>query len=364
MPPRRLIPALIATLVIGCSRPTKTPSTAPGNTPSTAPGRPFPAAPKVAAKIDAPKVIGQARRALQAGNLSAAELLVGDVLAAEPLNRAGLLLAATVAQRQAQEATRPNNSPLFLKSAEAVRTLVTTYTTLTDEEKTVAGTTLYNAACTLSLDGEGARAVETLIEAFKAGFGRIDLLDTDDELDPLRKLPEFQGLQKTVERAHVLTQLAHNKDMTFPFDFALPDVDGKTVRLADFKGKVTLLQFWGTWCVPSRKQVPHLIALEKQFGDEGFAVVSIAYESGEGNAAKRAVRTFDEQHEVEYPSLIGDDATLARIPDFAGFPTTLFLDREGKVRYRVTGYLPLAVLETVVTTLLDELKARPAPVSK
>ena len=356
--PRRIgrIAAALALLAIGCGRQTGNPSPLPPSSKSMAPA---PSKPK-SAKVDVNQAMSQAKQAFRVGNLAATELLVNDVLVADPSHREGLLLSATLAQRQAQESSRPANSPLFLKSVETMRKLIATYPTLTDEERVIAGTAFYNAACTHAIEGDSAQAVEALQEAFKIGFNRVDLLDTDDELDPLRRLPEFERLQKTVERAHVVSQLARNKEKALSFDFALPDLSGKTVRRADIKAKLLAVHLWGTWCVPARKEIPQLNALQKQFGEEGFAVVGIAFEGSEGDAAKQSVRTFHEQHEVEFTSLMGDEATLAKVPEFAGFPTLLFLDSAGKVRYRVSGYLPFTALETLVTALLDDLNA-PAP---
>ena len=89
------------------------------------------------------------------------------------------------------------------------------------------------------------------------------LLDIDAELDNLRKLPEFQKLQVTIERRNVEAMLASAKP--HPFTFSLPDVDGKSVTLDDVKGEITIVDFWGTWCPPCRKEIPHLIDLANRY---------------------------------------------------------------------------------------------------
>ena len=63
---------------------------------------------------------------------------------------------------------------------------------------------------------------------------------------------------------------------------------------------------------------------------------------------------------MTYPLVIGNDRVEEKIPDFSGYPTTLFLDREGKVRYKHVGYAPYEVIEYVVKTLLDEKPGQPA----
>src|SRR5207248_1388399 len=102
------------------------------------------------------------------------------------------------------------------------------------------------------------RAVKTLAEAFDAGFENVSQLEDDPELDTLRKLPEFVALQARMERETAARLLANSKP--FPFDFTLKDPDDKPVSLADVKGKtVTVVDFWGTWCPPCRKEIPHLV---------------------------------------------------------------------------------------------------------
>ena len=71
-----------------------------------------------------------------------------------------------------------------------------------------------------------------------------------------------------------------------PFPFALKDLDGKPVTAADFRGKVLVVDFWGTWCPPCRKQVPNLVELDKRFHDKGLAVVGLTYENEQGDEAR------------------------------------------------------------------------------
>lgn len=138
----------------------------------------------------------------------------------------------------------------------------------------------------------------------------------------------------------------------FPFDFALPDVDGKTITLADHRGKVTIVDFWGTWCPPCREEVPLFVELKKRYGKQGLEIVGITYENGGGDV-KQTIKDFIQENGVSYICVIGDDKTRDQIPDFEGYPTTLFIDRAGKVRLKLTGGRKLAVLESFVKELLS-----------
>ena len=365
---------LIASGLAGCSVETPGPPTAPA---STTPA-PVPASPsrevsksaqgappllssKTKDRVDIAALLTRSEAALQSNNFLGAYQAADEVLQADPQNRRGLSLMARAAQQQAALLQRPANSPFYLRSGDAMRRLRDLKTELTTEEKTILPGILYNEACTSAFNGDPARALALLNEAYDAGLGRPELLDIDAELDSLRKLPEFQKLQVTIERRNVEAMLASAKPHAF--NFSLPDVDGKTVKLDDVKGEITIVDFWGTWCPPCRKEIPHLIDLANRYKAKGLRVVGLTYEQQEGAEATKAVREFIKDYGINYPCLIGDVTTQKRLSHFEGFPTTLFLDREGKVRLQITGYQSLIALETIVEVLLagDKPEAKKSP---
>jgi thiol-disulfide isomerase/thioredoxin len=345
---------------------------APGSpSPSTSAARP--AAPSVSAgstaKGETPPLIARAkmqepistlleraRHAFAMNNLPAAEKSLDDVLAAEPSNRQALRLLTEVTQRHAMELQRPHSSPLYLKSAEAMRRLLAVNPDPGPEEKRFLPQVLYNEACTLALNGETDKAFKALVEAYDSGIIRVDQLDIDPELDNLRKLPEFQAFQRRLERKNVDELMTQMASKAFPFDFHLRDVNDKRVALSDFKGKVVIVDFWGTWCPPCRKEVPHLVELYKRYHDKGLEIVGINYENDDGDAAAKLVRTYVKDQKIPYPCVLGDEETQKQVPQFEGYPTTLFLDGTGKVRLLITGYHSLVALEAAVNGILDEAK--------
>jgi thiol-disulfide isomerase/thioredoxin len=348
---RRLVPALIALWLAGCSGPAPTTPRPPSTTATAADAATTKPAP-APARVDAAALLSRAESALKAGNLLGGARLLDELLQADPDNRRALGLLATVAPDLASQLQRPQNSPLLLRSAQALRRLRERKVELTPEERALAPVILYNEACTLALNGESTRAVVSLAEAFDAGFARVDLLDSDPDLDPLRRLPEFQALQRAAERRYVEAQFAATKP--YPLDFRLPDLDGKPVALADVKGDLTIVDFWGTWCPPCRKLTAHLADLATRDRNRGLRVVGLTYEPAPGDAARQAIRTFVGENKITYPCLLGDAATRAKVPRFQGYPTTLFLDRTGKVRLQTTGYQTMLTLETIVNVLLVE----------
>ncbi len=141
----------------------------------------------------------------------------------------------------------------------------------------------------------------------------------------------------------------------FPFDVTLPDLEGKPVSMAEFDGKVLIVDFWGTWCPPCRAEIPHFIALQEKYADQGLAIVGINYEVVPPNQVRETISEFVAANGVNYPCLIGDGRTKSQVPGgVPSLPTTLFLDRNGLVRHKLVGLQSPQKLEEIVTTLLAE----------
>jgi peroxiredoxin len=128
--------------------------------------------------------------------------------------------------------------------------------------------------------------------------------------------------------------------------FTLPDLNGKTVSLADFKGKVVVLDFWATWCPPCRMEIPDFVKLQTEYGSKGVQIVGIALDEP-GKA-----RAFAQQNGMNYPVLLGTDEIAMRYGGIEGIPTTFIIDRNGKLANRLEGYRPKAVFEQEIKKLL------------
>ncbi|HEY2249988.1 MAG TPA: TlpA disulfide reductase family protein [Planctomycetaceae bacterium] len=165
------------------------------------------------------------------------------------------------------------------------------------------------------------------------------------------------GTDKRGKGPSPIVQVAHllETNAPFSFDFDVEDVVGNRISKADLAGKVLIVDLWGTWCGPCRKEVPHFVALNKKYRDRGLAIVGLNSEQIPDMAeAAEQVRKFCKSAGVNYPCAVVGEEFLAQIPDLQGFPTTLFIDRTGQVRLRVVGYHDMAFLQAAVEALLQE----------
>jgi thiol-disulfide isomerase/thioredoxin len=178
----------------------------------------------------------------------------------------------------------------------------------------------------------------------------------------LRKVLEHQDLKQELlaTEKRLQKQVVQEVDQLlarhepFPFDFELKDIEGKTVRLADFRGKVLLVDIWGTWCGPCVRAVPHLVELHRKYRDKGLEILGINYEMKQGEEAAAVVKKFRDKAQLTYACALGSQELLKQVPNFQGFPTILLFDPDGKVRAKLVGYQPPLVLETLVERLLKE----------
>jgi len=130
-------------------------------------------------------------------------------------------------------------------------------------------------------------------------------------------------------------------------DFELVSDAGKTVRLADFKGKVVILDFWATWCPPCRKEIPGFVQIQSQYKDKGVEVVGVSLDQG-----WEPVRPFMKAQRINYPVLLGDMGVVRSYGNITSIPTTFVIDREGVIRARHVGYAPPQFFTSAIEPLL------------
>ena len=124
-------------------------------------------------------------------------------------------------------------------------------------------------------------------------------------------------------------------------NFSFPDLEGNQVSLNSerFKGKVILVNIFGTWCGSCKVEIPHLVSFKKKYGVQGLEIIGIAFERDPEATARKKVRRLITKHKINYPVLFGGQekranvlSTIKGIERFSGYPTTIFIGKDGKVR--------------------------------
>ncbi len=226
--------------------------------------------------------------------------------------------------------------------------------------KSFLSATIYNEACSLALDNQPKQAMARLQEAFEWGYEDFEFAASDPDLSTVSDSDAFRTLLEThrqllVERYTRETASELAEFQTYEFDFEVPTLDKETIALSDYKGKVLIVDFWGTWCAPCRAEIPSLVKLKQQHGASGLDVIGLTYERGETDEQNvENVKAFQEEFEVNYSLVMGTDEILDQIPEFQGYPTTLFVDRTGTVRLQLVGLHSFEKLETICKALLAE----------
>ena len=116
-------------------------------------------------------------------------------------------------------------------------------------------------------------------------------------------------------------------------DWELNTLDGKPVKLSDYRGKAVLLNFWATWCEPCKIEMPWFVELQKQYGPQGLVIVGIAMEDTKNDA----IAALAKEMGVNYTILRGKEAVGEAYGGVEGLPTTFFIGRDGKLVDQSTG---------------------------
>ncbi|HZM46305.1 MAG TPA: TlpA disulfide reductase family protein [Burkholderiales bacterium] len=130
----------------------------------------------------------------------------------------------------------------------------------------------------------------------------------------------------------------------------LKDLEGGSKAIESWRGKVLVINFWATWCVPCRKEIPEFVKMQESHGVRGLQFVGIAFDQ------PQPVGDFARELGINYPLLMGGLDTMALMRESGNkagvLPFTLVLDRKGKVARTHRGVLTEAALEGIVRALL------------
>jgi peroxiredoxin len=153
-----------------------------------------------------------------------------------------------------------------------------------------------------------------LIFLFIIGAGIIVLLQTKDSSFNLSGSPPLE------------------KDVPAP-DFTLPDLDGKMVSLADYKGKVILLNIWATWCPPCVEEMPSMEKLYQELKEEGFEILAVSVDA----SGAKVVTPFMKKHKLSFPALTDTGGAVKSIYQTTGIPESFIIDKDGIIVEKIIG---------------------------
>ena len=133
-------------------------------------------------------------------------------------------------------------------------------------------------------------------------------------------------------------------------NMSFKDIDGKKVSLSDFKGKVIILDFWATWCVPCKAEIPDFIALQAKYGGQGLQVIGLSVDDTQSKAKQYAT-----EMKMNYPVLLaeGKEDVLKAYDPIPSIPVSIIIDRQGRIVARHLGIATKDVFENDIAPLLQ-----------
>lgn len=281
-------------------------------------------------------------------------------LAKDPKNADLLLAASKLVQVKAfmAESEEPDYE-LFKKSGDFLHRALEADPKLAESEevKKIAPATFIYEACALSRDEQDEAGLKALKAAIEFGWSNVVQLKEDPDLDHLRQNPGFAPLleiavEKRRQEISAVVDALFQERHDFSFDFDLKDSDAKPLAKKEFDGKVLMVNVWATWCGPCRQELPDLVAAHKKYQSQGFEIVGLNAEREEGEEANAIIKEAQKEFGITYRCARIDDAVTSQIPDFQGYPTTLFIDRRGVIRTKLVGAVDGILLEAIIERLL------------
>src|SRR3989475_4493458 len=170
-------------------------------------------------------------------------------------------------------------------------------------------------------------------------------------LFPYTTLFRSRGRLATFDGDRLLAGALSGSREAFAPRFALPDLEGDTVTTERFAGKVTLVNFWASWCDPCREEFPHMAELYRDFGRGDFEIVAISDDVDRGKMVK-----FVRELRPPFPILVGGGRMKATY-HYRGLPYSMLLDRRGRVIEHIFGFGGAEEFRQLRETIANEVRA-------
>jgi|HubBroStandDraft_1064217.scaffolds.fasta_scaffold112172_2 peroxiredoxin len=133
-------------------------------------------------------------------------------------------------------------------------------------------------------------------------------------------------------------------------DFKLSDASGKPVRLSEFRGQVVLLNFWATWCGPCKVEIPWFVEFQRGYRDAGLAVLGVSMDQD----GWKSVKPYIEEKKINYGVMVGGDEIAQIYDGLESLPTTLMIDKAGRIAVMHVGLVEKKTYEQELQALIAE----------
>jgi cytochrome c biogenesis protein CcmG, thiol:disulfide interchange protein DsbE len=153
------------------------------------------------------------------------------------------------------------------------------------------------------------------------------------------------------------SKVSANANLPSEPDVTFKNLDGQNVTLGEFKGKVVVVNFWATWCEPCQTEIPWMIGFQEKYAGQGFTMLGVAMDDEGKSVVEPYVQKtqFDvDGHSMtmNYPIVLGNDDLASKFGGLIGLPTTIVINRDGKIAKRFIGIVSHDELEKEIKALL------------
>jgi cytochrome c-type biogenesis protein len=161
-------------------------------------------------------------------------------------------------------------------------------------------------------------------------------------------LPNLESKLHLRENTPIPLTQKQNQTYTAAPDVQFTKLDGSPFRLQDLRGRVVLLNFWATWCIPCRSEIPSLSAMQKDLDAQGLSIIGVSYDD-----TADLIQQFQKDIPQSYQIVLGGREVGSQLPA-SPLPTTYIIDRQGRIRDKLIGERTRAAFESIIKPLLDE----------
>jgi cytochrome c-type biogenesis protein len=151
-------------------------------------------------------------------------------------------------------------------------------------------------------------------------------------------------------RGNAPTPAPQNQTYTAAPDVQFTKLDGSPFRLKDLRGRVVVLNFWATWCIPCRSEIPSLSAMQTDLEGQGLSIIGVSYDD-----TADLIQEFQKDIPQSYQIVLGGRDVGSQLPA-SPLPTTYIIDRQGRIRDKLIGERTRAAFESIIKPLLDEAR--------